>query len=484
MKLARTIVLLMLAAFLLLLAGLGWLEGAEAIREYRAREIAELELTGRALRPSFDEVHRVEGEARALALVARADSDLSIAHIRWVSFEELADASKVSADARPSAAEREKLQAGGDVAIESGRSIDGRLSVYVPVVDAGGAIELSAPMTGARDIAVNLVVGRLALATAASLVAFALIALIGVGLVGRPMAALAAQARRIGAGDLSQRLAVARRDEIGALATEINAMCDRLLEARARVAAETDARMSAVEQLRRADRLGIIGTLASGMAHELGTPLTVVAGRAKPLATGEHPSETVQKYARTILGQVERMTKLVRGLLDFARGKASQKVPADVQELARGTLDLLTPLAKKSHVDLRMEEPDGGSTVAHVDITQIEQVLANLVVNGIQAMKGGGELVVGLSRVTARPPTRKDGPVERYLRLSVTDGGTGIAPEDRSRVFEPFYTTKDVGEGTGLGLSIAYGIMQDHGGFIDVDSEVGRGSTFSLYFPE
>jgi signal transduction histidine kinase len=484
MKLARTIILLMLAAFLLLLTGLGWLEGAEAIGEYRAREIAELKLTGRALRPSFDEVHKVEGEARALDLVARADSDLSIAHIRWVSFDELAKPSTGATEPRPSAAELERLRAGEDVAIQSGRSIDVRLWTYVPVLDAGGAIELTAPMSGARAIAVNLIVGRLALAAAASVVAFALIASIGVGFVGRPMAALAAQARRIGEGDLSQRLAVGRRDEIGALAAEINVMCDRLLEARARVAAETDARMTAVEQLRRADRLGIIGTLASGLAHELGTPLTVVAGRAKPLASGELPTETVQRHAKTILGQVERMTKLVRGLLDFARGKAAQKVPADLRELARGTLELLAPLAKKSDVTVRVEDRDVGPTIAQVDITQIEQVLANLVVNGIQAMKQGGDLVVNLSHVTARPPSRTDGPDARYLRLSVTDAGTGIAAEDRARVFEPFYTTKDVGEGTGLGLSIAYGIMQDHGGFIDVDSEAGRGSTFSLYFPE
>ncbi|HEY2510323.1 MAG TPA: ATP-binding protein [Polyangiaceae bacterium] len=483
MKLARTIILLMLATFLLLLSALGWLEGSEAIHDYRARAVAELKLTGRALRPSFDEVFRVEGEMRALALVARAESDLTIAHIRWAPFRELAQATATPGEPHLTEADLARLRAGEDVDVESEASLDGRFWIYVPVEDAGGAIELSAPMSEARGIALKVVQSRVALAAAASVAAFALIALIGVWLVGRPMAALTEQARRIGAGDLSQRLEVARGDEIGALAGEINSMCDRLLEARARVAAETDARLTAVQQLRRADRLGIIGTLASGIAHELGTPLTVVAGRAKPLAQAEQSTELVQQNAKTILGQVERMTKLVRGLLDFARGKAVQKVPADLRELARGTLELMAPLAKKGDVHLRVDESDDGSTVAHVDVTQVEQVLANLVVNGVQAMKSGGELVVSLRHVTARPPSSDAGAEASYLRLSVTDAGTGIAPEDRLRVFEPFYTTKDVGEGTGLGLSIAYGIMQDHGGFIDVESEIGRGATFSLYFP-
>jgi signal transduction histidine kinase len=484
MKLARLIILLTLATFLMLLAAIGLLEARTALRDARARAVTELELTGRALRPSFDEVRNVEGMARALALVSRADSEISVAHIRWVSFAELSGAAASTPDMPE--ADLQALAAGRDVAILSEESRDDYpLRVYVPVAGAGGAIELSAPMTESQEVARSMVLDRLAVTGAATIGAVALIAWIGIAVIGRPMQALTVQARRIGTGDLSHRLALSRRDEIGELASEMNAMCESLLAARARVAAETDARMTAVEQLRRADRLGIIGTLASGIAHELGTPLTVISGRAKTLANGEQPGETVREYARTILGQADRMTKIIRGLLDFARGKTAQKVSVDLCELTRRTLELLAPLGKKHSVRLGLEDGDGESfAVARVDATQIEQVLANLVVNGIQAMKGGGDLSVGIRHVRARLPRDPDAPARTFLRISVTDTGTGIAPGDLPRVFEPFYTTKDVGEGTGLGLSIAYGIMQDHGGFIDAQSEVGRGSTFSLYFPE
>jgi signal transduction histidine kinase len=121
--------------------------------------------------------------------------------------------------------------------------------------------------------------------------------------------------------------------------------------------------------------------------------------------------------------------------------------------------------------------------VADLDVGQIQQVLTNLMVNGIQAMPHGGELRVVLRRVRATPPVAHGGASGEWLCVEVRDQGTGIAPENLSRLFEPFFTTKDVGEGTGLGLAVAYGIVRDHDGWIDVSSELGHGSRFSVYLP-
>jgi signal transduction histidine kinase len=122
--------------------------------------------------------------------------------------------------------------------------------------------------------------------------------------------------------------------------------------------------------------------------------------------------------------------------------------------------------------------------MAQVDAGQIEQVITNLVMNAVQAMPGGGQVVTAVGPCHAKPPAGHAGGAGEYLCLSVTDEGTGIVEEHRQHVFEPFFTTKDVGEGTGLGLAIVYGIIAEHGGWIDVTSELGKGSCFSVYLPK
>ncbi|MGH7283425.1 MAG: sensor histidine kinase, partial [Polyangiaceae bacterium] len=142
------------------------------------------------------------------------------------------------------------------------------------------------------------------------------------------------------------------------------------------------------------------------------------------------------------------------------------------------TIELLTPLAAKKQVALKAE---GVSTTALVDPNQIQQVFANLVVNAIHASHARGNVDVTVSEETARPPVEIGGHEIDCVRVRVHDCGAGIAAEDISRVFEPFFTTKDVGEGTGLGLAVAYGIVRDHGGWIDVVSEKESGTEFSIF---
>jgi signal transduction histidine kinase len=196
--------------------------------------------------------------------------------------------------------------------------------------------------------------------------------------------------------------------------------------------------------------------------------------------SGEVRGDEARDNARMVVEQIDRMTRIIRQLLDFARRRGPQKSSTDLRQLLEQTVGMTQALAAKRKVSLRLavgEEPAG----AAVDPAQLQQVLTNLIMNGIQAMPGGGALTVGLVRTRAHAPAEQDGAEASWYRVWVADEGVGIAPENVAHVFEPFFTTKGVGEGTGLGLSVAYGIVQEHGGWMDVQSELGRGSCFSVY---
>jgi two-component system NtrC family sensor kinase len=345
-----------------------------------------------------------------------------------------------------------------------------------------GALEVSMslerPRRALREKLLEVLTTTALIAVASIIVVSAL----GFFVVGRPMRRLAETARRIGTGDLTARLDISQRDEIGELAREMNQMCDRLHGAQERIAAETAARINALEQLRHADRLTTVGKLASGIAHELGTPLNVVAGRAKMIANGELEGPPARDSARTVVEQAERMTKIIRQLLDFARRRGPQTAPCDLSEIGRKAVALLKPLAAKT--DVRLEMVAGTAPiVVPADYAQLQQALMNLIVNGVQATTNGGLITVEVGAQDVSPPVDHGGPTGRYAFLRVRDEGVGIPPEVLSRVFEPFFTTKKVGEGTGLGLSVSYGIIREHGGWIEVDSRPGGGSRFSVYLP-
>jgi signal transduction histidine kinase len=264
------------------------------------------------------------------------------------------------------------------------------------------------------------------------------------------------------------------------LAAEMNATCERLAMAARRVAEETTSRIAVVNQLRHADRLTTVGKLASGLAHELGTPLNVIEARSDMIASGETSLEESRDYARVIRQASERMTALVRQLLDFARPRMATPAPHDVNGLLRRTVTMLSPLASKKEIQVVVCEPSEPAT-AFVDPDQLEQVIANLVVNAIQAMERPGRVELSVATRRAQPPVDHGSPEGDYVCVTVADQGSGIAPEHLAHVFEPFFTTKDVGSGTGLGLAVAYGIIRDHGGWIDVESELGKGTTFRVF---
>ncbi len=437
-------------------------------------------LLGRALAPTVAEAWRAGGDEGARRALKRAGGDEGELSLRW---RPLAAGEGLPAPTTPVVDEVGAGRVAFDVLVdaEGGR----RLATYVPVPlgpGRAGAVEVSEPLAAEYGYIRTTLRNTLLLTTVTA--AFACVAALAVGgwLVGRPLDGLAARARRVGQGDLAARLRLRRRDELGDLARELDAMCDRLEQARDRLAAEAEARLSALEQLRHADRLGTVGRLAAGLAHELGTPLNVVLGHATLIAREAEAHGATAKGAAVIVEQTRRMAALVRQLLDFARRRGPRADRLDLRPAVAQALALLAPLAKGAGVELaagaRVDE-----ACAFADAAQFQQVLSNLVVNAVQASPPGARVLVGVAAERATPPADVGGAEGEFVRVDVVDRGVGIAPEDLGRIFEPFFTTKGVGVGTGLGLSVSYGIVREHGGWIAVESQPGEGSRFSVFLP-
>ena len=249
-----------------------------------------------------------------------------------------------------------------------------------------------------------------------------------------------------------------------------------------RLDSEVSHREMAVEQLRHADRLNTVGKLASGIAHELGTPLNVVAGRAAMIASRQVEGEEARTSAAVIVQQTERMTAIIKNLLAFARRGGAVKVALDVSRLVKETASLLEPLAKTKGCTLLFEP--SSPYVAPVNPGELQQVMSNVVMNAVQATPSGGTVRLWVDHVVVARSPRRRALAPSYVQIHIRDEGTGIPAEVMPHIFDPFFTTKDVGVGTGLGLSVTFGIVQDHGGWIEVSTVVGEGTEFVVFLPQ
>ncbi|MDT7042822.1 PAS domain S-box protein [Candidatus Nitronereus thalassa] len=222
-------------------------------------------------------------------------------------------------------------------------------------------------------------------------------------------------------------------------------------------------------QLRQTERLAEMGTLAAGMAHEIGTPMNVILGRAEYLMRKTSEESTKQGLA-TIVTQVERITKIMNQLLSFARRRSIERRPMVLASVVHDMLDVVQDRLKRQQVHLVLNL-EGTCPKVFADSDQIRQVILNLVMNAIQAMETGGTLRISQEC--------KDSSVY----LSIADTGCGISKENIPKLFTPFFTTKEVGEGTGLGLTVVHGIIQEHEGTIRVESQKKKGATFIISLP-
>jgi two-component system sensor histidine kinase HydH len=225
--------------------------------------------------------------------------------------------------------------------------------------------------------------------------------------------------------------------------------------------------------LARAEKLATIGTLAAGVAHEVGTPLGIISGRAEQLLAklpGGNGSEAARKAVTSILTQVDKVSTTIRQLLDFARVRPIEASAVTPAQLLGQAAALLEHRFRHAKVELAVAAPPTVAAVA-ADPGQLEQVLVNLLLNACDACREGGH-------VTAR--ARADGD---RVTIEIADDGVGIAPEQLSSVLDPFFTTKKRGQGTGLGLTIAADIIKNHGGTLEIESSVGVGTTVRVRLP-
>ncbi|MFH1680909.1 MAG: ATP-binding protein [Candidatus Eisenbacteria bacterium] len=299
--------------------------------------------------------------------------------------------------------------------------------------------------------------------------------------VTRPSRELVRSFRDVGSGDLLSRVPERGDDEFGRLAREFNAMCERLQSARHSLMAEQEERRHVEADLRKAEQMAGLGRLAAGLAHQIGTPLNVIGGRADALRRSLRGDAESERKLRIIVEQIARITRTVRGMLDFASRGELRLVTGDALAVLRGILEFMEPSFEEKRIRVETSYP-GRIVPAAIDKDQISEVFLNLVKNAVEAMPGGGVLRVG-ARVADRPHPEEGGPARPFLEIRVEDTGAGIDPEHLARVFDPFFTTKDVGEGTGLGLSVSYGIVREHGGWIGMESTAGIGTCVTVLLP-
>jgi two-component system NtrC family sensor kinase len=327
---------------------------------------------------------------------------------------------------------------------------------------------------------------------------FAVLAAVCVGflvhrLVYTPLGDLEAGAKRLAAGNLEQPIPVRSSDELGQVAESFNTMTTALRETESalresahnlerKVEQRTEQLRVAEAEAHQREKLAAVGLLASGVAHEINNPLTGVLTFShlirQKMADGSPDAEDMDLVIR----ETRRCADIVRRLLDFARQKAPEVHFTDLNAVI---VDVARFIERSAHlhntamtIDLDPELPR-----VWVDEDQVKQVIMNMLVNAQHATAGGGSIVVRSRRhPTPLSPAPGADPVE-MVEISIIDTGCGIPEEDLMRIFDPFFTSKEVGKGTGLGLSVSHGIVKAHGGTIRVESAVGTGSAFRVYLP-
>jgi len=344
---------------------------------------------------------------------------------------------------------------------------DWYITAYEPIRDPAGrivgALYVGLPEApfAARKRTITAVV--MAIVGGATLMSLVLVVVV-TQLVLRPVGRIIDMSHRVIAGDLTARVGIRPAGEMGVLCKAVDAMGEAVAE-RERQLKETTR-----QQISRSEQLAAIGRLAAGVAHEINNPLTAVLTFAHLLRDKSNMETQDRQDLELVIHETTRAAEIVRGLLDFARERPVQREALDINEVIRQTMRLVRSQKQAKQVkvieDLAQDLPRLTG-----DRNQLQQVLVNLSLNACEAMPGGGSLTV---RSRGEP---------NHVVIEVVDTGHGIKPEHVDMIFEPFFTTKAVGKGTGLGLSVSYGIVLQHRGTLEFDTEVGKGTTFRMTLP-
>lgn len=348
-------------------------------------------------------------------------------------------------------------------------------SIVVPVQGADdsrqGALEVVLPLQQ---------INRTLAATTRQFLFFTVALAVGLGtliiLIARwnitqPMQRLIGAARQLGAGDFTSRVEPSGVADLDRLTDELNRMAEQLEELDHKRDSFYQEKLQLEKGLRHAEKLASIGQLSSGLAHEIGTPLNVISGRAEYLLSKLDKEDTSRKSLVTIVQQSENITALIERLLAFSRKEEQAFAELSLQHPIKEAFSLCLLRSKRSRDEITLDL-DLGEDRMSGDADALQQLFVNLILNSFQAIEGAGAIRISVA-----------GYEQNRLRIIYEDNGPGIPEEQRSRIFDPFFTTKQVGEGTGLGLFIVANIVEEHDGEIRVETATEGGTRFVIILP-
>lgn len=303
----------------------------------------------------------------------------------------------------------------------------------------------------------------------------------------RPIRALIAGARAVGRGDLGERIRVTRRDEIGQLADEFNRMAANLAAAHDALLHQTEERLRLEGEVQQTQKLGAVGMLAAEVAHEIGTPLNIISGRAEVLGRFIGREDPGRRHLDVILKQTERISGIIRALLDYTRPRRPSLRPEAILPIIGRVADLLLERSRRSGVRIALDLPVGLPPVLG-DADHLQQLFLNLLKNALDASASGGTVRLTTGPEPHLPPEGRAGIVRgeakgECLAIHMEDGGKGLTADQLNHVFEPFFSTKGRGQGTGLGLPIVEEIVRAHRGEIEMLSIPDKGTEVIVRLP-
>jgi len=281
-----------------------------------------------------------------------------------------------------------------------------------------------------------------------------------------PIKELVSASREVASGNLDAKVEIVSDDELGELAESFNVMASALKKR------DEQLKEFARNKIMESEKLAVIGQLSANVAHELNNPLQGIVTYSYLLLEKMDCENSNRDSIEKIVIQANRCRDIIRGLLDFARQRKPDKTLCDVNSVLQECVSLIENQAifLNIQIDINLKKD---LPMVIIDPSQIERVFMNMIINASEAMDGNGQLTL----------TTRSNPESNFVEVVFKDTGHGISEEHKEKIFDPFFTTKETGHGVGLGLAISYGIVKEHEGSITVDSEIGKGTTFTIRLP-
>ena len=346
---------------------------------------------------------------------------------------------------------------------------DWYITAYEPIRDIAGKI-IGILYVGVLEDKYNDIQQNMVLTFSGITIAGVLVALIVSFFIARwilvPIFKLINASKAVAGGDLNTKVEISTRDELEYLAESFNAMALALKKR------DDQLKEFATQKIMASERLALIGQLSANVAHELNNPLTGIVTYSHLILEDTEPNDPKKNSLEKIVGQATRCRDIIRGLLDFSRQRKPDKTLSNINTVMEQCLAFVEQQALFLNIEI-IKNFQEDLPMMVVDASQIERVIMNMIINAAEAMEGEGKLIL----------TTRSIQQNAFVELEFRDTGPGITEENIEKIFDPFFTTKDVGHGTGLGLAISFGVVKAHSGTISVESEPGRGTTFTVRLP-